>query len=456
MTGVRDTALSHSSGDFYERLGVAPGCSEADVRSAYRARAKKLHPDANSNSDASREFSELHEAYSTLSDSAMRAKYDEARAEQPRADGAPLEPLSCFRCKKFTAQPRYLVFRYVISVIFTTVTTPIQGVFCTRCAHKESLRATATSAAFGWWGFPWGLIRTPQEIIRNALGGVQPPGSEQRLLWYNALAFLQRGNLDISYGLARRVRSMSEDQMAHNASELASILVSRGQSPDAPPLKNPWVRARNPSPHFLMLGALPVLAIIFIVIGASSYHPIPVTVTSGATLTQIRVSAGSSHATTDNPVASTPVSVPSPVAEPACLSPPPAGEILSGTPPTSNPGHVLEISNGSEGPAIVKVRYSPSKQLAFAFFVPASATARISGIPDGVYNFQYATGTALGADCRSLTDVRNVSEFPDAETLTTTYEDSRVGTKVLSYTLYGVPAGNVSPNTITPETFNAP
>jgi hypothetical protein len=30
---------------------------------------------------------------------------------------------------------------------------------------------TLTSLLFGWWGFPWGLIYTPQAIYRNLCGG---------------------------------------------------------------------------------------------------------------------------------------------------------------------------------------------------------------------------------------------------------------------------------------------
>src|SRR3546814_10052269 len=63
--------------------------------------------------------------------------------------------------------------------------------FCTPCARQASLRATLISACFGWWSLP-GLILTPMAIVRNARGGVRPPGGDTLLLWNSALRFYTR------------------------------------------------------------------------------------------------------------------------------------------------------------------------------------------------------------------------------------------------------------------------
>ena len=63
--------------DYYEVLGLSKGCSEDDIKSAYRKLAKKYHPDLNKEPGAEEKFKEVQEAYEVLSDSSKRAKYDQ-------------------------------------------------------------------------------------------------------------------------------------------------------------------------------------------------------------------------------------------------------------------------------------------------------------------------------------------------------------------------------------------
>jgi molecular chaperone DnaJ len=62
--------------DFYEVLGVARTASADDIRNAYRALAKKYHPDINKQTGAEDSFKEINEAYGVLSDDQRRAAYD--------------------------------------------------------------------------------------------------------------------------------------------------------------------------------------------------------------------------------------------------------------------------------------------------------------------------------------------------------------------------------------------
>lgn len=62
--------------DYYDILGVARDATESDIKKAFRAQARKYHPDVNKENDAASRFKEINEAYEVLSDPRKRSTYD--------------------------------------------------------------------------------------------------------------------------------------------------------------------------------------------------------------------------------------------------------------------------------------------------------------------------------------------------------------------------------------------
>ena len=73
--------------DYYEVLGVSRDDSEAEIKSAFRKKAKQYHPDLNKDKPEMEEkFKEVQEAYSVLGDKQKRSNYD--RFGHAGVDGA--------------------------------------------------------------------------------------------------------------------------------------------------------------------------------------------------------------------------------------------------------------------------------------------------------------------------------------------------------------------------------
>jgi DnaJ-class molecular chaperone len=73
--------------DPYQVLGVSKGASEAEVKSAYRKLAKKLHPDANKHDPkAATRFAEINAAYEIVGDGDKRKAFDRGEID---AEGKP-------------------------------------------------------------------------------------------------------------------------------------------------------------------------------------------------------------------------------------------------------------------------------------------------------------------------------------------------------------------------------
>jgi hypothetical protein len=65
----------------------------------------------------------------------------------------------------------------VYSLLFMTFWNSTPQISCRSCGTKSKLFGIVKCGLFGWWGFPWGLIMTPVQLIRNISGLFAGSGS---------------------------------------------------------------------------------------------------------------------------------------------------------------------------------------------------------------------------------------------------------------------------------------
>eukprot|EP00227_Mantoniella_beaufortii_P009852 CAMPEP_0197577968 /NCGR_PEP_ID=MMETSP1326-20131121/2390_1 /TAXON_ID=1155430 /ORGANISM="Genus nov. species nov., Strain RCC2288" /LENGTH=86 /DNA_ID=CAMNT_0043141105 /DNA_START=213 /DNA_END=469 /DNA_ORIENTATION=+ len=65
--------------DYYGTLGIQKGCSEDEIKKAYRKLAMKWHPDKNPDNQAyaEKKFKSVSEAYEVLSDPKKKELFDQ-------------------------------------------------------------------------------------------------------------------------------------------------------------------------------------------------------------------------------------------------------------------------------------------------------------------------------------------------------------------------------------------
>ncbi len=79
-------------------------------------------------------------------------------------------------CQKCGGPGPIDIYRYhrVWSAVVLTRWSSASQASCRGCGLKSQAGSIAFSALAGWWGFPWGLVFTPVQIIRN-IGAIACP-----------------------------------------------------------------------------------------------------------------------------------------------------------------------------------------------------------------------------------------------------------------------------------------
>jgi len=178
---------------YYRIVGVAPHGSRAAVLKLHRRRAREL--EAQGTRPGIPELkAALAEAAGVLSDPEARALYDTEDLTRA-APGAPPtdKPVPCGRCRKVSAQPRYVIFHQAIGRLTHVVHDRVQGIYCPRCARDVGLGCSLLTWFIGWWGVPDGPVATVRAIWRNMRGGELPARANARLLAHQARAFGAQG-----------------------------------------------------------------------------------------------------------------------------------------------------------------------------------------------------------------------------------------------------------------------
>ena len=72
----------------------------------------------------------------------------------------------CPKCQGVGPVDVHTSYRVYSFIIFTSWKS-IPRVCCRSCGLKSQIGGIIISMIFGWWGFPWGLLMTPLQMIRN-------------------------------------------------------------------------------------------------------------------------------------------------------------------------------------------------------------------------------------------------------------------------------------------------
>lgn len=78
-----------------------------------------------------------------------------------------LRDLNCPICGNNTERLNATLTCEVISFVFFTTSNNKIYIGCPNCLDNANNKALTKTVLLGWWGIPWGLIKTPKAIVLN-------------------------------------------------------------------------------------------------------------------------------------------------------------------------------------------------------------------------------------------------------------------------------------------------
>jgi hypothetical protein len=246
---------------YYQVLGVEPTATIDEIKLAYRAKAKALHPDVNKTRDTTRDFQDLQEAYFVLGSPERRKLYDsgnETAATNPetQATEADFDPFPCISCERISAQPRFIYLYWVTSFLIFSYRRQSSGVYCPACAAKKLFWSSLITGSIGWLGFPWGIIWSIKALIYNIQGGKQCDELNALVLTKQAIYFEKAGSPEIAAAVAAEARKFSS-KAAHTKTGAACLKAIESFVGQKVVLKSKWTGLSAPRLNALAGFAIP-------------------------------------------------------------------------------------------------------------------------------------------------------------------------------------------------------
>jgi len=154
----------------YRRTGVTNGCDNCGK-----------HAGRNAIRDAGQKFcSRTCWRAARLNEAAVDVREEDVqRLARDIRDGR------CPRCGRRSSPVEVRQARWVWSALFLTRWGTTASTCCKSCGDTDQLVALLKCLALGWWGFPWGLLITPVQMLANIVGLLQrrdPPSPTHALV----------------------------------------------------------------------------------------------------------------------------------------------------------------------------------------------------------------------------------------------------------------------------------
>lgn len=89
---------------------------------------------------------------------------------------------NCPKCNRRDSPVDVYKAHQIWSILIMTSWSSKPELSCKSCATKRQLGAVLFCGTLGWWGFPWGIIGTPVQIIRNFSAMAAQPKQSSPLL----------------------------------------------------------------------------------------------------------------------------------------------------------------------------------------------------------------------------------------------------------------------------------